>query len=128
MRERYSVTLPVVVSKRPTSSRYSDEYQMSLILIQVHCIGAGNRAGQRIVLENFRFSIETADLPRAGLAEPDDAIGIELDSPRIHVLLPGGFHVFTSSVFPSILPIFPAAEYSVNQQLPSLSTTTPYAG
>src|SRR5260221_14684751 len=42
------------------------------------------------------------------------------------VLLPGGVHVFTSSVFPSILPIFPAAEYSENQQLPSLSTTTPY--
>src|SRR5579859_5524109 len=44
------------------------------------------------------------------------------------VLLPGGFQVFTSSIFPSILPIFPPALYSENQQLPSLSTITPYAG
>src|ERR1700680_2764549 len=44
------------------------------------------------------------------------------------VPLPGGFQVFTSRVFPSIFPIFPAALYSENQQLPSLSTSTPYVG
>src|SRR5882672_4717299 len=44
------------------------------------------------------------------------------------VLLPGGAQDFSSSVFPSILPIFPAALYSVNQQLPSLSSSTPYVG
>src|SRR5215468_8156467 len=53
------------------------------VAIDADGVGARFRAGQREFLERLGLGIESPDLVAAPLAEPDDAVGIDLNALRL---------------------------------------------